>query len=68
MNEKEKLFYDVASTPKGITLKVVIDAFFKQKVLVYDSKLGNKPFITNKESEIACYDAAKVDIEKYLKK
>ena len=47
------VMYDVSSIPEGLEIERVFDVYIKSRVLLYDSKLGSKPYLFPKRNNKA---------------
>jgi len=45
--EKTVLAYDICSTPDGVTLDKIVQAWKEHNVIIYDSHKGSKPDVHN---------------------
>ncbi len=48
-NPKIKLIYDISSLPEGLNIDQLYNIISNSGIIIYDSKLGQKPVITSEE-------------------
>ena len=50
--KKDIICYDLESTPKGVSLKSVLNLMEKKNILIYDSTLGGRPYMLSSDTEM----------------